>query len=98
MEQAILALLGVIVTLILYLDRGRRQDIAQLRTEMNDGFKQVNNRFEQVNNQFEQVNNRIDKLNVRIDTLSNTVMQLGYRVGRLDGRAEEAEIPQPSPT
>ncbi len=48
MEQAILAMqgitltmIGVIVTLMLYLDRGRRADIAQLRTETNEGFKEA---------------------------------------------------------
>ena len=48
MEQAILAMLGIIITLMLYLDRGRRSDIAllradnaKLRDDMNDGFKGV---------------------------------------------------------
>ncbi|WP_419925940.1 hypothetical protein [Candidatus Poriferisocius sp.] len=48
MEQAILAMqgitltmIGVIVTLMLYLDRGRRADIAQLRTDTNEGFKEA---------------------------------------------------------
>lgn len=41
MEQAILALLGVSITLTLYLDRGRRADIAQLRQETHAGFAQL---------------------------------------------------------
>lgn len=38
MDQAILALLGVIITLMLYLDRGRRADLALLRQETQKGF------------------------------------------------------------
>ena len=41
MEQAILALLGITITLILYLDRGRRADDAQFRRDMNEGFAQL---------------------------------------------------------
>lgn len=41
MEQAILAMLGLIITLMLYLDRGRRADDAQIRADMNEGFAQI---------------------------------------------------------
>ena len=41
MEQAILAMLGIIITLMLYLDRGCRGDIVRLRSETNEGFKEV---------------------------------------------------------
>ena len=48
MEQAILALLGISITLTLYLDRGRRADVAllrsdnaQLRRDMESGFKEA---------------------------------------------------------
>lgn len=43
MEQVIIALLGVSITLILYLDRCRRADIAQLRQVTHDGFAQLTN-------------------------------------------------------
>ena len=41
MEQAIIVLLGIIITLMLYLDRGRRADDAQLRKDLNDGMKEL---------------------------------------------------------
>ncbi|MDE0115839.1 MAG: hypothetical protein OXT07_04390 [bacterium] len=41
MEQAILAMLGIIITLMLYLDRGRRADDAMIRKDMNDGNAQI---------------------------------------------------------
>ncbi|MCY3860439.1 MAG: hypothetical protein OXG67_00525 [bacterium] len=41
MDQTILALLGVIITLMLYLDRGRRADLALHRKETQRGFAQV---------------------------------------------------------
>jgi len=40
-EQAILAMLGIIITLMLYLDRGRRADDAMIRKDMNDGNAQI---------------------------------------------------------
>ena len=41
MDQAIIALLRVIITLTLYLDRGRRADLAQLRQEVHQGDAQL---------------------------------------------------------
>lgn len=41
MEQAILALLGITITLMLYLDRSRRANDTQFRKEMNEGFAQL---------------------------------------------------------
>ena len=102
MEQAILALLGISITLTLYLDRGRRADLAQLRTETNEGFAQLRSEVhdglkevraenaklrDDMNQGFKQVHTRIDKL-------TDTVMDLCRRVGRLEGRAEAS---QPKP-
>ena len=41
MEPTILAMLGIIITLMLYLDRGHRADNAKVRQEMNDGNTQI---------------------------------------------------------
>ncbi|WP_419848781.1 hypothetical protein [Candidatus Poriferisocius sp.] len=88
MEQAIIALLGVSITLTLYLDRGRRADLAQLRTEMRADLAQLR---EETQAGFAQLHGRIDKL-------TKVVMDLCRRVGRLEGRAETAESPtQASP-
>ncbi|WP_420431612.1 hypothetical protein [Candidatus Poriferisocius sp.] len=88
MEQAILAMLGIILTLMLYLDRGRRADIAQLRTETNEGFKGARAEnakiSDDMNDGFKQVHSRLDKL-------TDVVMDLCRRVGRLEGRAEVSE-------
>lgn len=88
MEQAIIALLGVSITLTLYLDRGRRADLAQLRTEMRADLAQLR---EETQAGFAQLHGRIDKL-------TEVVMDLCRRVGRLEGRAETTESPtQASP-
>jgi len=88
-EQAILALLGITITLILYLDRGRRADIAllrndnaQLRRDMETGFKESRSEFKR---DMETGFKRIDK---RLDKLTDVVMDLCRRVGRLEGRIE----------
>ncbi len=87
MDQAILALLGVIITLMLYLDRGRRADIAQLRQEVHQGEARLR----------EEMQRGFGYLHERIDKLTEVVMDLVNRVGRLEGRAEAASTPtQPS--
>lgn len=89
MEQAILTLLGITITLILYLDRGRRADIAllrsdnaQLRRDMETGFKESRSEFKRdMETGFKRVHKRLDKL-------TDVVMDLCRRVGRLEGRIE----------
>ncbi|MCY4256783.1 MAG: hypothetical protein OXE04_00605 [bacterium] len=104
MEQAILALLGVNITLMLYLDRGRRADIAQLRqetqaalarledkldTKIDNGLSQLESKMD---TKLEQLESKMDagfnRVNARIDYLTEVVMDLARRVGRLEGRAE----------
>lgn len=94
MEQAILAMLGIVITLILYLDRGRRADIAllrsdnaQLRRDMEAGFKESRS---ELKGDMETGFKRIDK---RLDKLTDVVMDLCRRVGRLEGRIDVAETP-----
>ena len=63
MEQAILALLGISITLTLYLDRGRRADDALIRKDMNDGFAQIrtemHNGFAQIRTEMHEGDNQI---------------------------------------
>ena len=85
MEQAILAMLGIIITLMLYLDRGRRADIAELRAD-NAQLRHETNRHVQ---QFrKEVNNGFKRIYKRLDKLTDVVMDLCLRVGHLEGRAE----------
>ena len=93
MEQAILAMLGIIITLMLYLDRGRRADIAQLRTETNEGFKEARADNSQLRTDMDNGFNRVHQ---RLDKLTDVVMDLCRRVGRLEGRAEAIEAPDTS--
>ena len=105
MEQAILALLGISITLTLYLDRGRRADNAKLRQDMNDGNVQIRQEMrdglkavraenaqvrQELNDGLKQVHNRLDKL-------TDIIMDLCHRVGRLEGRAEASEATTTSP-
>ena len=82
MEQATIALLGSIITLILYLDRGHRRSIQQLRTETQDSIQQL--RTETQDN-FKQVFHQLNHL-------TNVVMELCGRVGRLEGRVEASNL------
>ena len=100
MEQAILAMLGIIITLMLYLDRGRRADDAQirrdmnennaqLRKEMNDGTAQIRKEMRDGSAQIRQeIQDGLKQVHNRLDKLTDVVMDLCRRVGRLEGRAE----------
>ena len=88
MEQAILAMLGIIITLMLYLDRGRRADIALLRKGMHDGFNEVRAEARADNAHLRTEMNDGFK---RVNKLTDIVMDLCRRVGRLEGRAETSE-------
>lgn len=99
MEQAILAMLGIIITLVLYLDRGRRADIAllradnaKLRDDMNEGFKEVRVEARSDNTKLrDDMKEGFREVHTRLDKLTGVVMDLCHRVGRLEGRAEGAE-------
>lgn len=106
MEQAILALLGIGITLTLYLDRGRRADIAllradnaKLRDDMHDGFKELRTEVRADNAQLRgEVHDGFKRVHNRLDKLTNVVMDLCRRVGRLEGRAEALQSnPDASP-
>ena len=104
-DQAILAMLGIIITLMLYLDRGRRADIAQLRSESLGGFKELradNARLRKETNRHNQqvrkeVNDGFKRVYRRLDKLTDVVMDLCRRVGRLEGRAEASETTTTTP-
>ncbi|WP_420620567.1 hypothetical protein [Candidatus Poriferisocius sp.] len=99
MEQAILAMLGIIITLVLYLDRGRRSDIAllradnaKLRDDMTEGFKEVRAEARSDNTKLrDDMTEGFREVNTRLDKLTGVVMDLCHRVGRLEGRAEVSE-------
>jgi len=103
-DQAILALLGVIITLMLYLDRSRRADTALLRQETQAGLAQMETRMDkglaQVREEVrlgdtqtrEEMQRGFAYLHERIDKLTEAVLDLARRVGRLEGRAEAASV------
>ncbi|MYC57287.1 MAG: hypothetical protein F4X48_01660 [Acidimicrobiia bacterium] len=67
MEQATIALLGSIITLILYLDRGHRRSIQQLRTETQDNFKQVFHQLNHLTNVVMELCGRVGRLEGRVE-------------------------------
>ena len=97
MQGIVLAMLGVIITLMLYLDRSRRSDIvllradnAKLRDDMETGFKEARADNAQLRRDMETGFKWVHK---RLDKLTDVVMDLCRRVGRLEGRAEITEAP-----
>ncbi len=92
MEQSIIALLGISITLTLYLDRGRRADNAKLRDDMKEGFKEVRAEARSDNTKLrDDMKEGFREVHSRLDQLTDVVMDLFRRVGRLEGRAEAME-------
>ncbi len=109
MEQAILALLGVVITLMLYLDRGRRADLALHReetqrrlTQMQEGTdKRLTQMEERTDKRLTQMEERTDKRLTQMQEemqrglarLTDMIMDLVSRVSRLESRGEAASTP-----
>lgn len=67
MEQVIIALLGVSITLTLYLDRCRRGDLAQLRQVTHDGFAQLHGRIDKLTEVVMDLCRRVGRLEGRAE-------------------------------
>ena len=111
MQGIVLAMLGIIITLMLHLDRSRRSDIAllradntQLRRDMESGFKEARADNAKLRDDMESGNAKLrddmesgfKRVHKRLDKLTDVVMDLCRRVGRLEGRAEITEGPDNS--
>ena len=89
MEAAILGVLALMMTVMLYLDRSRRADsrdlrsdmsteIATLRKEVNDGFAALR----------EEIRTSSARTDTRIDQLTTAVINLAESLGQVKGRTE----------
>ena len=82
MEQAILGVLALVVTVMIYLDRCRRDDTRELRRElredMNAGFAELR----------DEIRAASARTGARIDQLTGTVTQLAESLGQVKGRTE----------
>ncbi|MCY4163625.1 MAG: hypothetical protein OXE93_05350 [bacterium] len=86
MEQAILALLGVNITLMLYLDRGRRADIAQLRQETQAALARLEDKLEtKIDNGLSQLESKMSQLESKMDT---KLEQLETKMSQLESKMD----------
>ena len=96
MEPAILSILAFMLTVMLYLDRTRRNDIRDLRHEMNAGFTELRQETarlrEDMNAGFTELRQEIqssgERTDARIDQLTTTVINLAESLGQARGRTE----------
>lgn len=100
MEQAIIALVSLSLTLTIYLDRTRRVDMAagfarldgridELRTETTAGFVRLDGRIDKLRTE---TTGRIDDLRKEMTagfaTHTTALVDLAQSVGRVEGRTE----------
>ena len=86
MEQALIALVSLGVTLTIYFDRVRRKD-------MSDGFarveKHVDKRFEAVDKQFEAVDKQFEAVDKQFEQVQRQIKQVNKQV---DKRFEQVQL------
>ena len=96
MEPAILGILSLTVTIMLYLDRTRRNEtkelrkdmntgLTELRTDMNTGFAEQRKVTAKLRKEIRTASERTD---ARIDQLTTTVINLAESLGQAKGRTE----------
>ena len=78
MEPAILGVLAFMLTVMLYLDRTRRNDTRDLRQEMKAGFTELR----------KEIRSSAERTDARIDQLTTTVVNLAESLGQAKGRTE----------
>ncbi|MCY3806051.1 MAG: hypothetical protein OXG55_00480 [bacterium] len=100
MEPAILGVLALVLTVMLYLDRSRRNDIRDLRQEMNASFaelrresaklrEEMNTGFAELRKEIRQeIRSSAERTDSRIDQLTATVINLAESLGQMKGRTE----------
>lgn len=91
MDTATIGLLGgmitvmmtIVLTVIIYLDRARRADMAA-------GFAAIERRFdrseERIDRRFDRVDKRFDHVDKRFDEFTGIVVDLAREVGEVKGR------------
>ncbi|MEO5343760.1 MAG: hypothetical protein H7842_10565 [Gammaproteobacteria bacterium SHHR-1] len=68
-EEMIILVLKAQTNHFAHLDQDLRQEMIQLRTDMDKRFEQVDKRFEQVEKRFEQVDKRFEQVDKRFDEI-----------------------------
>ena len=98
MDTATLGLLGglitlmttVMLTVMIYLDRARRADMAAGFAAMERRFdrseERVDRRFDRVDKKFDRVDKRFDRVDERFDEFTGVVVDLAREVGEVKGR------------
>ena len=78
MEQAILGVLALVLTVMLYVGCAQRDDTQELRDDMNAGFAELRREIRAAG----------ARTDARINELSGAVTQLAESLGQVKGRTE----------
>lgn len=71
---------------------GLRQEIKDLRGEMNRRFEQIDARFEQVDARFVRVEIRLDQIEERIENVEARLGHVEERIEKVDDRVHQTQI------
>ena len=72
MEQVIISMLGVVIVLMLYLDRSRRADLASHEDQTQTEFARVHRRFDQLTDLIVDLARRVGRLEGRVEAQAET--------------------------
>ncbi|MCY4037565.1 MAG: hypothetical protein OXF64_08965 [bacterium] len=101
MEQVIISMLGVVIALMLYLDRSHRADLrahrdetqAQLKAHRDETQAQLKAYRDETQAQLKAYRDETQagfvRVHQRLDQLTGLLMDLAGRIGRLEGRLKD---------
>lgn len=89
MEPAILGVLALMLTVMLYLDRSRRSDTTALRTDMSTQITALREEIRTgITELREETRTSSARIDARIDQLTTAVINLSESLGEVRGRTE----------
>ena len=68
-----------------------KDEVAELRRDMNEGFAAINSRFDRLEERFDRLEERFDRLEERFDRLEERFDRLEERFDRLEERLDRIE-------
>ncbi|MCY4271554.1 MAG: hypothetical protein OXF00_02795 [bacterium] len=90
MEQVIISMLGVVIALMLYLDRSHRADLRAHRDETQAQLKAHRDETQaQLKAYRDETQAGFVRVHQRLDQLTGLLMDLAGRIGRLEGRLKD---------
>ena len=81
----------IMLTVMIYLDRARRADMAAGFAAIDKRFDRVDRRFDRVDRRFDRVDKRFDRVDKRFERVDKRFDQIDRRFGQIDRRFDQID-------